>query len=119
MKTLALTAAILLGACAEIATPQGQAVLGTAEQVAQVAGTAAAAAYGGPLAGQMASAGLFALGSVLNGYIGQQVPKSVVKATPGVSGVGAAVAPLISTSKPVAPSDVAVINAAAQAAAKK
>lgn len=119
---LILISAGLIG-CAQtestLTSPQGQAVIATAEQIANAAGTAAASAYGGPMAGQLASAGLSALGSVLNGYIGSHVPSNIVKASPGIAGVGAAVVPLISPNATVTTADVAKVNAAAAIAAKK
>lgn len=109
--------ALWLYGCAELYTPTGQATIATAEQIANAAGTAAAESYGGPMAGQLASAGLNALGTVLNGYIGSHAPASVVKASPGVNGVGAAVAPLISQT--VTTQMVNDVFAAAKIAAKK
>ena len=104
--------------CAELYTPQGQATIATAEQIANIAGSAAATTYAGPVAGQMASAGLSALGSVLNGYIGSHAPASVVKASPGVAGVGAAVAPLL-TNKTITTAEINAVNEAAAILAKK
>ena len=100
-------------------TPQGSAILATSETVANVALSAAATTYAGPVAGQLTSAGLNALGTVLQGYIDRPVPASVVKASPGVSGVGVAVAPLISTQKPVDQKDVDAVYQAAAIALKK
>ena len=116
---LTLVSALTLVACAYLGTPQGQAVLTTGETVAQVALEATATNFGGPLAGQLAHAGLDALASVLQGYVGTTVPKSVVLASPGVKGVGPAVAPLVSTHKVVTQADVNVVYKAADLAAKK
>ncbi len=80
--------------------------------------TAAASAYGGPLAGQLAGAGLNALAAVLQGYIDRTVPASIVKASPGVNAVGPAVAQLIPTA-PITQSDVNTVYQAAAIAAKK
>lgn len=113
----AVSAALLFSSCADtrsfLGSPQGQALLTNGQTIAQVALEAAATNFGGPLAGRLAGAGLDALGSVLQGYIGQLVPKSIVVATPGVKGVGAAVAPLISSSKPVTQADVNTLFQAA------
>jgi len=91
----------------------------TSEAIANVALSAAATTYGGPVAGQLASAGLSALGTVLQGYINKPIPPSIVKASPGVKGVGAAVAPLISPARPVTQSDVNAVFQSASIAAKK
>jgi hypothetical protein len=71
------------------------------------------------LAGKLAGAGLDALGSVLQGYIGKLVPKAVVLATPGVKGVGKAVASKISSTKPVTQADVNAVFQAAAVAKQK
>jgi hypothetical protein len=105
--------------CAYVQTPQGSALLTTGEGIANAAISAAATAYGGPLAGQLASAGLNALGTVMQGYINKTVPKTIVKESPGVAKVGAAVAPLISGSKPVTQTDVNAVFQAAGIAANK
>ena len=103
--------------CSSLSTPQGQATIAMAEQIANAAGTAAATTYGGPVAGQLASAGLDALGTVLNGYIGTKVPANIVKASPGVSGVGSAVAPLLA--KTITTQDVSAVFTAAKIVKKK
>jgi hypothetical protein len=84
-----------------------------AETLANIAGTAAATYYGGPAAGQLASAGLSALGSVLQGYVGNTIPTSVVEATPGIANVGAAVAGVIAPNHTVSQGDVTIVNQAA------
>ncbi len=94
-------------------------MLATSETIANVAISAAATAYGGPAAGQLASEGLSALGSVLQGYIDKPVPVAVVKASPGVASVGKAVQPLIPVDKPITQSDVNTVYKAAAIAAKK
>jgi hypothetical protein len=109
-------------ACADtkqyLQSTQGKAVLSTSEMIAQIAVTAAATTYGGPLAGQLAGAGLNALGSVLQGYIDKPIPPSVVKASPGIQSVGKAVAPLIPTG-PITQTDVNTVYKAAKIASKK
>ncbi len=121
-----LTAIILCTAilgCSNVQTylqsPQGKAVLATSETIAQIALTAAATTYGGPLAGQLAGAGLNSLASVLQGYIDRPVPAAVVKTAPGVPVVAKAVAPLVATNKPVTQADVDKLYKAAAIAAKK
>src|SRR6266404_6608670 len=87
---LILVALVVVG-CTNL-TPNQRALLSSAETIASVAATAAATFYGGPVAGQLASAGLSALGTVLQGYVGTTVPTTVVQNSPGIAGVGAAVA---------------------------
>jgi len=98
---------------------QGKAVLVTSETIAQVALEAAAQNFGGPTAGKLASAGLDALGAVLQGYIDKPVPAAVVQASPGVKGVGKAVLPFVTSQQPVSQSDVNTIYQAALLAAKR
>ncbi len=124
MKKVLVIAVFALYGCADIQqylqSPNGKAVLATSETIAQIAVQAAATTYGGPLAGQLAGAGLDALGTVLQGYIDKPVPAAVVAAAPGIKGVGKKVAPLIAQGVPVKQSDVdAVFKAAAIASKKK
>ncbi len=98
---------------------QGKAILVTSGTIAQVALEAAAQNFGGPTAGKLASAGLDALGSVLQGYLNKPVPASVVLASPGVQGVGKAVAPFVTSQQIVTQSDVNTVFNAAAIAAKK
>jgi hypothetical protein len=107
------TLVYLLPGCSSLSTAQEGALLVGAETLANIAGTAAATYYGGPQAGELASAGLSALGSVLQGYVGSKVPTQVVEATPGVANVGEAVAEVIAPNRTVNQSDVNVVNAAA------
>lgn len=100
-------------ACSTLTASQRGALLVGAETLANIAGTAAATYYGGPAAGQLAGAGLSALGSVLQGYVGATIPSSVVQASPGVPGVGEAVANVIAPNHTVTQSDVNIVNAAA------
>jgi hypothetical protein len=100
-------------------SPQGKAVLVTSETIAQVALEAAAQNFGGPTAGKLASAGLDALASVLQGYIDKPVPAAVVKASPGIAGVGKAVQPYVTSQQSVTQSDVNTVYQAAAIAAKK
>jgi hypothetical protein len=103
-------------ACGTLSTSQRGALLVDAGTLANIAGTAAATYYGGPAAGQLASAGLSALGSVLQGYVGTAVPASIVEATPGVANVGSAIVPMIAPNHTVTQSDVNTVNKAAQIA---
>jgi hypothetical protein len=99
---------------------QGTAIIATSETIAKTAVEAAASAYGGPLAGQLAGAGLDALASVLQGYLNRPVPAAIVKASPGIRSVANAVAPLVQSGAPVTQSNVnAVFHAAAIAAQTK
>lgn len=113
-SALALAAlAFFQPACSTLTTSQRSALLVGAEALANIAGTAAATYYGGPGAGQAASAGLSALGSVLQGYVGSAIPPSVVQAAPGVANVGAAVATVIAPNRTVSQVDVNTVNKAA------
>lgn len=102
--------------CSTLTPTQRGALLVGAETLANIAGTAAATYYGGPAAGQLASAGLSALGSVLQGYVGATVPTAVVQATPGVGNVGEAVAGVIAPNHTVSQGDVNIVNQAAKIA---
>lgn len=103
-------------ACGTLANSQRGALLVGAETLANIAGGAAATYYGGPAAGQLASAGLSALGSVLEGYVGNTIPAPIVQATPGIANVGPAVAAVVSLSHPITQTDVNTVNRAAQIA---
>ena len=124
MKTLfPPIVALLMFGCADtqqyLQSPQGSAVLATSETIAHVAVTAAATTYGGPLAGQLAGAGLDALATVLQGYINKPIPAAIVKASPGITAVANAVAPLIANQAPVTQANVNAVFQAAAIAAKK
>ncbi len=115
MKTiLALLLFALIG-CADtqqyLQSPQGKAVLATAETIAHVAATAA----GGPLAG----AGLDALAAVAQAYIDRPIPAAIVKASPGIASVANAVAPFVSSASPITQGDVNTLFRAAAIAVKK
>jgi len=96
-----------------MSSSQRGALLVGAEALANIAGTAAATYYGGPAAGELASAGLSALGSVLQGYVGSTVPSSVVEASPGLANVGEAVAGVVAPNRTVSQEDVTLVNQAA------
>ena len=100
-------------ACSTLTASQKGALLVGAESLANIAGTAAATYYGGPAAGELAGAGLSALGSVLQGYVGNTIPTSVVQATPGVANVGIAVSGVIAPNHTVSQGDVNIVNQAA------
>jgi hypothetical protein len=119
VATLLAVGAIALfqPACSTLSSGQKGALMVGAETLANIAGTAAATYYGGPAAGQLASAGLSALGTVLQGYVGTTVPTSVVVATPGVANVGEAVAGVIAPNHTVTQADVTIVNKAAAIAA--
>jgi hypothetical protein len=108
--------AYLQPACSTLTASQRGALLVGAESLANIAGTAAATYYGGPAAGQLASAGLSALGSVLQGYVGNTIPTSVVQASPGIANVGPAIAAVIAPNHKVSQSDVTTVNQAAKIA---
>jgi hypothetical protein len=110
---LICAAAFLQPACETLTTNQRSALLTGAETLAQTAVAAAAAYHGGSGSAALASDGLSALGAVLQAYVGATVPAPVVAASPGVPGVGGAVAKLISNSRAVSQSDVDTVNAAA------
>jgi hypothetical protein len=110
---LASAATILQPGCGTLSNAQTGALLVNASALANLAGTAAATYYGGPAAGQAASTGLSALGTVLQGYVGSQVPASVVQTAPGVQGVGTAVLNVLAQNHKVTQADVNAINEAA------
>jgi hypothetical protein len=110
---LAGSAILLQPGCSTLTQSQKGALLVTADQLANIAGTAAATYYGGPAAGEAASAGLSALGAVLQGYVGTQVPVSIVQSTPGIPGVGTAATSVIAQNQTVTQADVNAVNQAA------
>lgn len=114
MKKLIILTLCLVG-CANM-TPQQKALLSSAETIASVAATAAATVFGGPAAGALASAGLSALGSVLQSYVGLDIPADVIHNSPGITGVGAAVAQIIPKQN-VSQKTVDTVNQAATIAA--
>jgi hypothetical protein len=107
--------ALLLSGCADtqqyLQSTQGKAVFATAETIAH----AAAVAAGGPLAGY----GLDALAAVAQGYIDRPIPAAIVKASPGITAVANAVAPLVNSVSPVTQADVNTLFKAAAIAANK
>lgn len=119
MKLLALLAIVSLTGCTTVIDPvtgkkhlastfsveQRKAFLGDVTALASFA----AGAYGGP----GASAGLSALGAVMQGYVGTVIPSTVVAASPGVGSMGRDLAGLISPTAQVTQGDVDAIHAAA------
>jgi hypothetical protein len=91
-------ASILLASCATL-TPREGAIAMDAFHIADIAGTAVASVYGGSVAGQLASDGLSALGSVLQGYVDSKIPSDIVAATPGIEGLGSAALGIVDSSK--------------------
>jgi len=116
IQKLLLPLAVLLTGCATLTPTQG-ALLVDASTLAQVVLPAAAAAYGGPAAGQAASAGLSALGSVMQGYVNSKIPTAVVVASPGIGTLGDVAAQYISSNAKVTQANVNTVNAAAAIAA--
>ncbi len=122
MKKLLILPLLVLCSCSNtgsfLSSPQGAAAIASATQIASVAVAAAATQYGGQAAGQYASAGLNALGSVMQGYVGYVAAQKTVVAAPGVANVGNAVAPLIPTTTPITQTDVNTVYQAAAIASK-
>lgn len=98
-------------------TPNQVAIATTATNVARIAASAAATYYGGPAAGALASQGLDALGAVVQSYVGQTIPPSIVQAAPGISGVGPALVTIVSPDHKVTQSDADKVARAAAIAA--
>jgi len=118
LSLLTLTAfASLQPACSSLSSSQRGALLVGAASLANIAANAAATGYGNSAAGSLASAGLSALASVLQGYVGAKIPPAIVQATPGVANVGAAVAGVITPTQTVTQTDVNTVNQAAALAA--
>lgn len=84
-----------------------------ATKLATIAVTAAATYFGGPAAGQLAYNGLSALASVSQGYVGTTIPSAIIKASPGIPAIGAALVTQIAPTHVVKQSDVDAINRAA------
>ena len=107
------TLALVQPGCSTLTPSQNGALLVGAETLADIAGAAAATYYGGPAAGQLASAGLSALGSVLQGYVGKPIPSNIVKAAPGIANLGIAVAEVVAPNHIVSQNDVTIADRAA------
>lgn len=105
----------LLFGCTTL-TPNQQAIATTATNIARIAASAAATYYGGPAAGELASAGLDALGQVVQSYVGHPIPSDIVTASPGVAGVGPALVSIISPDHKVTQADADKIAQAAKIA---
>lgn len=107
-----ITACAVMAACTNM-TPQQAALVTNAVKLANVAAVAAATVYGGAAAGSVASAGLSAIASVMQGYVGTKVPGDVIKASPGLQAVGVAVAQEISPNRVISQQTVDSVNRAA------
>lgn len=101
---------ILTLSCASWTPAQRSAFVGDVEIIA----SSAAAIYGGPLA----AAGLNALGTVLQAYVGQPIPTKIVQASPGVDTLGTDMTNFISKVAPVSQGDANAMFSAAKQAAK-
>ena len=115
LKTILIV--VLCTGCANM-TPQQQAIAATATNLATIAVQAAATYYGGPAAGQLASSGLSALGSVIQSYVGNKIPANIVQASPGITGVGAALVTLVAPNHVVTQADADKVQLAASIAAQ-
>ncbi len=114
-KILTSIICLFFVACAAM-TPQQQAIATTATNLARIAVEAAATFYGGPGAGIAAAKGLDAVAAVIQGYVGNTIPPAVIKASPGVEGVGRAIVPLIAPDHVVSQADVDKVARAAEIA---
>lgn len=113
MKHILILSVLFLFGCATPLSSTQQAILTTSGNLARIAVDVAATYYGGPAAGQLAQAGLDALGSVLQSYVGGTIPPEVVKASPGIKGVGAELVKVVSPNHVVSQADVKKVNEAA------
>lgn len=86
-KFKSITAALLIVALAGCASMTTSQKIALSTKIAQQVVTVVADIYGQPLVGRLASEGLNALATVLQGYVGATAPASVVRAAPGVQGV--------------------------------
>lgn len=99
-------------------TPEQKAnALAVAGSLANDAVKAAATYYGGPVAGQLASAGLSAAAEVLQGYVDKKPPLQVIEKSPGVAGVGHVVVDYLKSKGIVTQATVDKIHTAATIAA--
>jgi hypothetical protein len=118
MKRFLILSALLMVGCSTLTAPTQQALVTTAENLASSAVKAVAQHYGGAAAGDLASAGLSALGAVLQGYVGTTVPPTVLQSSPGVAGVGQNAVAFISSKWPVTQNVVDQVHRAAAIAAQ-
>lgn len=95
-----LVVTLALGACKTAEQNQ------TLANIAQTAVDFAANYYLGPLAGKAASDGIYSIAQVAQGYVGNTIPAAVLQASPGVKGVGAALAQVIAPNQKVSQSAV-------------
>lgn len=116
LKSIPIISALLFASCATL-TPNQAAIATTATNLARIAVQAAATYYGGPAAGELASAGLNGLASVVQSYVGNKIPTGVVQASPGVNGVGTALVSVIAPDHKVTQADADKVAMAARIAA--
>lgn len=115
---LTLASAALLSSCVTL-TPREGAVAMDAVTIAQTVGTAAAAVYGGPLGAEYGAAGLSALATVAQGYIGRHISTGIVQASPGVDAVANVAASIVTSKRTVTQADVNTLWTAASILANK
>lgn len=85
MKILLLSSLLFVGCATPVTTWQSKLAPDT---LANKAIVAAAEHYGGQKAADLASAGLSATASVLQGYVDKKPPLDIIVESPGVEGVG-------------------------------
>ena len=117
IKLLLTFAAVALAGCANQTPQQQAAVEQTASNIAHVAVQAAGQYYGGAAGAALASDGLDGAASVMQGYVGTTIPASVLKASPGVNGVGAVLVGQFAPHHVVSQADVTKLSQAAVIAA--
>lgn len=105
----------LLTGCATATTWQAQLA---PDSLASAAIVAVAESKGGPEAANLASAGLYAAGDVLQGYIDKKPPLDVITNSPGVEGVGHVLLNYLTTKGVVTQATVDNIHKAAAFAAR-
>lgn len=76
-------------------TPQQKAATQTLVNIAQIAVDGVATHYGGAEAGVLASDAFSSVAAVAQGYVGTKIPADVLRASPGVAGVGTALDKII------------------------
>lgn len=117
LLSLVLAVLVFCPGCATPLTPQQSAIATTASNLARIAVEAGASYFGGAGAADLASKGLDGLAAVIQGYVGAKIPAAIVKASPGVTGVGAALVKQIAPNHVVSQEDVDKVAAAARIAA--
>lgn len=110
-RSIRLLPLILLASCASWTPAQRGAFVGDITTIASVA----AGLYGGPAA----AAGLNALGSVLQAYVGRTIPPVIVQASPGIDSLGTDLKSVIVPGVPVTQGDANALFTAAKIALSK